>query len=39
MWCPVVAVLEEWGPPGECGELTDGPEVVVEMLAAITVGK
>lgn len=39
MWGPGVAVLHEWGPPGESGELTDIPQAVVEILAAITMGK
>ena len=34
-----VAVLDEWGPPGEHKELIDTPKSVVEILAAIAVGK
>ena len=36
---PVVAVLDEWRPPREYGELTDTPKAVAEILAVITVGK
>ena len=39
MWGPMVAVLEEWGPPREYRELIHGPEAVVEIPAAITVEK
>ena len=39
MWGPVVAVPDEWGLPRGYGGLMDTPKAVVELLAAITVGK
>lgn len=39
MWGPVAAVLDEWGPPRECGELNDMPKRFTELLAVTTVGK
>ena len=38
MWGPVVAVLDEWGLPGEYGDLIDTPKAVGETLATFSVG-
>ena len=39
IWGPAVAVLDEWGPPREYGELIDTPKAVGEILATVTMGE